>query len=294
VAVQWAHLGRGRVLVASSRQAWIHRPQLGALGDVGPMGDFLPASVATTRRLLDGAIAAAEQAAAHRTAPWRPQPLSAERWAWLLVNQWYCAHHSVALLGEVVSRYEAIDRPDLVRFARRKLIEERGHDEFALRDLAALGYDGERLVRNVSPAPEVGRALEYASRCVRGGQPVKFVGYVYTLERRILQIPDALLVAIEDVLPAGVNATSFVRMHTSGLDAEHVDDAVTFIAGLPAADRTEIAIACHAVTRICATHAGRYPSDAELAERLVVYRQPPARSGAGRSARKDRRHEPCS
>jgi hypothetical protein len=290
MAVQWAHLGQGRVLVASNRGALMHWPQLGALGGFGPMGDRVPASVATTRHLLDGAIAAAEEAVGSRA-----QPMSPERWAWQLVNQWHCAHHSLALIPEAADRYEASERHDLAEFARSKLTEERGHDRLPLDDLSALGYDADALASEMAPATEVLRALEFARRCARGRHPVKFLGYMYTLERRILKVSEEALAAIEAALPRGVAATSFVRAHTGGMDATHVDEAVRFIAGLPAADRTMIAVACHRVTQICATRPRQHPSDAELRDRLVGYRPISARSGAERNpTSKERKREPCS
>ncbi len=281
MSVQWAHLGTGGVLVASSRGASIHRPQLGALGHVGPMGEFVRGSVATTRHLLDGAIAAAE-----RDSRARQESPSPERWAWQLANQWYCAHHSLELMPEAIARYEAIDRDDLAEFARGKLAEERGHDRFPLNDLTALGYDADALVREVPPAPEVLKALEFARRSVRGRHPVRFIGYMYTLERRILKISERSLAAIEAMLPTGVHATSFVRAHTGGMDAEHVQEAVRFIARLPADDRATIAIACHRVTQICCTRSRQHPSDAELWDRLVGYRPTSARSHAERRSTK--------
>ena len=94
MAVQWVHLGPGKLLVAGSRSAWIQRPEPGALGLSAAMPGGLPSSVTTTRHLLDGAIAVAE-----REAPAVKQPqMSARRWAWYLAGQWFCAHQSVALL----------------------------------------------------------------------------------------------------------------------------------------------------------------------------------------------------
>ncbi len=106
MAVQWVHLGADEVLVASKAGAWVQRPEPGTLGLSGAMPDSLPATDQTTRHLLDGAIAAAEQratVAAQRAAPRRrTPPLTARRWAWHLVGQWHCAHHSVALLPAVI------------------------------------------------------------------------------------------------------------------------------------------------------------------------------------------------
>jgi hypothetical protein len=284
---QWAHLGADGVLVASSRGAWIQEPgfvgMLGPLGLVGPMPDSLPATEETTRQLLDGAIAAAERAAPHVQEP----PITALRWAWNLVSQWHCAHHSVALLPDLIERFEAGERPDLVQFARQKREEERGHDQFAIDDLQALGYDAEALVRHVPPAPTVTAGLNYARRCVHGDQPVEFLGYAYALERRVLNLKGDWLARLDAVLPPGVDAASGVRMHVNELDTEHVDEAIAFFAGLPSADRTAIAVGCYRTTQICcAWSPDQIPSSAELEGRLSRFQLANATS-AGPNGRED-------
>ena len=259
--VQWVRLGAEEILVASSRGAWIQQPELGALGLVGPMPDSLPATYETTRHLLDGAIAAAERAAPRVQVP----PMTARRWAWHLASQWHCAHHSVALLDELIERYDATERPDLAEFAHRKLEEEQGHDQFPLADLRALGYDAEALIQALPPPPGVAAGLDYARDCVRREHPVDFLGYVYALERRVLRFSEDWFAALEAVLPPGVEAASGLRAHASEFDVEHVGEAISFFAGLSADDRTRIAIGCYRTTQIsCAAFPGQHPSEAEL------------------------------
>jgi hypothetical protein len=265
VSVQWAHLGADGVLVASSHGAFIQKAGLAGLGTLGPLGltrpmpDSQPATEETTRHLLDGAIVAAEQSAPAIDEP----PITPRRWAWNLVSQWHCAHHSVALLEDVIERFDAIARPDLAAFARQKLEDELGHDQFALDDLAALGYDANQAVRHVPPAPTVTAGLDYANSCVQGEQPSEFLGYTYALERRVLDLDDDWFTALEAGLPPDV--TTGLRKHASELDSDHVEAAITFVAGLPAADRTTIATGCYRTTQICcAWSPDQVPSDAEL------------------------------
>jgi hypothetical protein len=235
------------------------------------MRDSLPGTVETTRQLLDGAIAAAE----HDAPPASPPPMTAIRWTWHLANQWYCAHHSVALLPVAIDRFEAIERPDLAGFARLKLEEEFGHDRFPLSDLSALGYDADAAVRVLAPAPSVSAGLTYAQECLDGDQPVEFLGYVYALERQVLRLANQLE-ALDAVLPAGVEAASGLRSHATELDGEHVREAIAFIADLPARDRAAIAHGCHRITEIyCQPF--QHLSEAELAGRLsrVSHAHPP-------------------
>ncbi len=237
------------------------------------MPDSLPASIETTRRLLDGAIAAAERAAPGVQAP----PITAVRWAWHLASQWHCAHHSVALLPDLIERYEATGRPDLAGFARQKLEDEQGHDQMPLEDLRALGYEVGALVEAVPPAPAVTAGLEYARSVVRGPQPVEFLGYVYALERRVLRLSDEWFASLDAVLPPGVDAASGIRLHANELDLDHVEEAIRFFTRLPAEDRTAIAIGCHRTTQICCAQLpGQHPSEAKLERWLSRFR----RSGA--------------
>jgi hypothetical protein len=272
MSVQWAHLGAKGVVVASDRGAWLQARDLagfGTLGFVAAMPDDHPATEQTTRHLLDGAIAAAERA----VTPIDEPPLTAMRWAWHLVSQWHCAHHSVALLPALIDRFEAMKRPKLTAFARRKLDEESGHDQFAIDDLTALGYDAEQVVRHVAPAPTVKAGLDYARCCVHGQRPVEFLGYAYTLERRVLNLKGEWLARLDAVLPPGVEAASGVRAHVDELDGEHVREAVGFFSGLPANDRTAIAVGCYRTTQICcAWSPDQIPSIAELASWLSPFR----------------------
>jgi hypothetical protein len=268
MAVQWVHLGASGVLVASSRAAWIQAPGLGADWFGEPMPEALPASPEATRRLLDGAIAAAERAAPQVPEP----PITARRWAWSLVSQWHTAHHSVELLPLAIDRFHKLGREDLAGFCVLKLEEEQGHDQYPLADLRALGYDAAALVASMPPEPTVTAGLRYARECVLGEAPVQFIGYVYALERRVLRLDDAWFGTLQAVLPGGVDAVSGMRLHANEFDIEHVDEAVAFIAGLAAADRASIAAACHRITGLlCAVSTDQYKSEAELDEWLQAF-----------------------
>jgi hypothetical protein len=288
MAVQWAHLGANQVLVASERGAWLQEPELGTLGLVGAMPDSLPANEETTRQLLDGAIAAAEREAPGVPAP----PLTARRWAWHLASQWYCAHRSVELLPTAIERFRATGRPDLASFARHKLEEEQGHDQFPLDDLRALGYDAESLVREIPPAPAVTAGLDYADSCIAGEQPVEFLGYVYALERRVLRLSDDWFRALHTVLPPGIEAASGLRKHATELDADHVNEAVRFVTGLPAEDRTRIAIGCYRTTHVyCEQLPDQDPSEGKLQTWLTSFEQESRSKSPAESRRAKEEHE---
>jgi hypothetical protein len=85
------------------------------------------------------------------------------------------------------------------------------------------------------------------------------------MERHVIRLSDDWFAALEEILPAGVDAASGLRAHASDLDVEHVDDAVTFFAGLPADDRGRVALGCYRTTVIRgAPTQAPGPSEAEL------------------------------
>lgn len=272
--VQWVHLGADELLVASSRKAWIQYPEYGIIGLDRPMPTSVPGTTETTSNLLDGAIAAAERAA--RLV--RPPPMTALRWAWELVNQWYISRHTIELLGEAAERYADSGRLDLAEFTSEKLDEERGDDELPLADLRALGYDAAAVVREVSSSDVAVQLIEYARSCVTGEHPVEFLGYAHAIERHAIRITPAWLAAVERVLPPGIDAVRGVRVHATDLDVQHVDAAIVFFAGLPACDRTRIALACHRTTELrSGCCAGRQPSEMELETWLRPFQDSSAR-----------------
>jgi hypothetical protein len=270
VAVQWAHLGAGRLLVASERGAWLQPNVLGLPAIEGPMPDSLVASARTTRHLLDGAIAAAERHAP----PAQPPPMTRVRWAWNLVGQFYCAHHSISLLAEAVGRFEALNRTDLRNFTAHKLAEEQGHDRYPLADLRALGYDAEQLVGGLPPPPTAAAYVEYAAGCVRGEHPAEFLGYIHAIERNLTRLSSDCLAAIDALVPPGVEASSMLRTHATELDVEHVNDAIAFFAGLPGEDRSRIALGCYRTNQLRSNpQPDSFASDAELEQSLSRFQR---------------------
>ena len=246
MAAQWVHLGAGKLLVASDRGAWLQPPVLGLAAIEGPMPQSLGASASETRHLLDGAIAAAER----EVPPVVPPAMTIIRWARSLAGQWYCAHHSIPLLAEVADRFARSGRATLAEFVARKHAEEGGHDALPLADLRALGYDAEAFVATAPIPPSSVAFVEYARSCVRGRDPVEFLGYIYAIERHVVRLRPAWFAALDAVLPAGVDAASALRTHAGDLDIEHVAQATEFFADLPAADRSTITLGCYRTTQI--------------------------------------------
>ncbi len=270
MTVQWVHLGEDELLIASQRGAWIQPLGLGGVELDAAMPRSQPGTPETTRYLLDGAIAAAERGPAPL-----PAPKTTARWAWELVNQWYVATHSIALLAEARDRYAAQGRADLAAFTNRRLAEERGHEQFPLDDLTALGYEAERAVSEVVPATTATALIDYATQCVHGSEPIEFLGYIHAMERHVIRLSADWFRELDGVLPSGVDAASGLRAHVSELDIEHVNDAVAFFSGLPADDRAHIATGCYRATliRMAPSHVAE-PSEQELLGWFAPFRTP--------------------
>ena len=92
------------------------------------------------------------------------------------------------------------------------------------------------------------------------------MGYTYTLERLSLGIGEEYIQSVEALLPAKVNATRCLRVHSAvGADADHVGENVSLIAELSAQERSRIARACYETALMTfSPPSGEYISDAEI------------------------------
>lgn len=245
-------------VAASDERAWLRR---GARPDLDTV---LPgAGRERTRHLLDGAVRAGFAFARPEAVP----PLSATRWVWRLAGLYHLTHSTPRLLRLAAARFAGQGRPALADWAEQRAREESHHDRLALRDLADLGHDGERVVRALRPALAL-RLVDYFERSVRASDPVGCVGYAYAVERLAMTVREADIRAVEALLPA--RATRCLRVHSAaGSDADHVEDTVCVVAGLAADERARIAVAAYETSRLCfAPDPAGAPSDAEISALL--------------------------
>ncbi|MDP3253655.1 MAG: hypothetical protein Q8M77_17260 [Hydrogenophaga sp.] len=142
--------------------------------------------------------------------------------------------------------------------------EESGHDTLALMDLQALGLPAQEFVARVRP--QSAQALvDLFARLADSSEPIAVLGYAYALERMSLLATEVSIAAIEALLPAGLNATRCLRVHSAvGSDAGHVAESIVLIATLPPQDRAAIARAVYETVRL-QTHAPNdYPGDVAM------------------------------
>jgi hypothetical protein len=246
--LEWLEISPELTLVATATRAELYVPS--KLGDNPfrpPMrGEGTPE---TTHWLFEGAIAAAQRTSEQRAfaaADDRPpEPLTASRWAYRLAGYFHTTHATRRLLPVVAERFTQAGRHALTRWAEQKITEEAGHDELALRDLNELGYQAQALVDAFVPS----RAAAWVSlfeQLAAARDPVGCVGYAHALERLALLRGSAEVSAIEHDLPAGVNATRCLRVHSAlGSDAGHVRANVTTTSASSADERRAIVKACY-------------------------------------------------
>lgn len=98
--------------------------------------------------------------------------------------------------------------------------EETGHQEWILNDIAACGFDKEK-VRRSQPNFATEMMVAYAWDMVQRVNPLGFFGMVQVLEGTSIRIADLAAEKIQGALPLPDNAFSYLRSHGK-LDQDHI------------------------------------------------------------------------
>lgn len=260
INIEWAQIALDKVIVAQADRTWLYQPRSSADPFAQPMKGA--GSLATTGKLLDGAIAVAKHAVNSGA---RPPALTSNRWIWRLAGAYHMTSPVPDLMREAAKSFAANGSPELEAWALEKAEEERGHDLLALKDIQSLGYDAEVVVKTLIP-PAARALMDYFSRSIRDNNPIDCVGYAYTMERLSLNVGEDYIQKIEELIPSSINATRCLRVHSSvGADAGHADENVSLIAKLTPAERNRIARACYETALIFfSPPPGDYITDGEL------------------------------
>ncbi|MEL6927109.1 MAG: hypothetical protein AAFO95_00570 [Cyanobacteria bacterium J06600_6] len=257
---EWAQIAPGKVVVATSNRAWIYQP----LSEDDRFAQSMTGdgSFATTSKLLDTAIAAAKHTVKSEA---RPPALTFYRWIWRLASAYHMTNPVPQLMKDAARGFTAQNRAQLAAWALEKVEEETGHDRLAWLDIQSLGYDADAVVKALVP-PAAIALVDYFRRSVRDSDPIDCIGYTYTLERLSLGVGAEYIAKVESLLPAQVNATRCLRVHSAvGADADHVGENVSLIAELSAAERSRIARACYETALMSfSPPPGGYISDVEI------------------------------
>ncbi len=240
--IEWACIARDKVVVATANRAWLHRLDPARIDDRFARPMVGAGSVATTRKLLDGAIASAKSAVSLSV---RPPTLTRTQWVWRLAGAYHLTHSYPPLIEEAAQRFEKMGRKNLSQWAAQKAREERGHDRLALLDIQSMGYEAEAVVEALIP-PVAVVLVNYLTQSVQAPDPIGCVGYSYTMERLATGIKEKHIQSVEALLPPDICATRCLRVHSSvGADAEHVEETFEMIAGLALEERARVATACY-------------------------------------------------
>ena len=260
IYTEWAQIAPEKVVVATPDRAWLYKPRSAEDHFARPMEGV--GSFATTRKLLDTAIAAAKCAVKSDV---RPPALTSTRWVWRLAGAYHMTSPVPNLMRNAAKGFAANSRFELEAWALEKAEEETGHDLLALKDIQSLGYNSQAVVETLIP-PAAKALMDYFARSTQDKNPIDCVGYTYTMERLSLGIKEDYIQKVEESIPPGINATRCLRVHSSvGADAGHADENVHSIAKLTASERTRIARACYETALMCfSPPPGDYVADEQL------------------------------
>jgi hypothetical protein len=236
---EWVNVtGDISIVARESGEVWFHTPS-GPKGNGDPFATPMTEAGAagSTVGLLDGAINLGFAAIEKRLA--RPQPTIAG-YIVALVGAYHTSVDTPRNLRRAAKRFEQLGRPEVAAYLEERAREETGHDRLALKDLRALGVPGERLVANFIPEGIKPLCKRFDDLCAED-YPIGCIGYSYCLERIAALKEKADVEKVQAMLPSGVDATRFLRSHSSlGSEASHVEETIEFVASLAADDRIKV------------------------------------------------------
>jgi pyrroloquinoline quinone (PQQ) biosynthesis protein C len=136
-----------------------------------------------------------------------------------LSQAYYHVKHTVPLLMATGARL-----PDSYEWLREAVAEyikeETGHQEWILNDIAACGFDAEK-VRHGQPSLATELMVSYAWDTVQRVNPLGFFGMVHVLEGTSISLADQAADTIRQSLGLPKKAFSYLYSH-GALDQEHV------------------------------------------------------------------------
>jgi hypothetical protein len=236
---EWVNVSDDISIIArESGQVWFHnRSAANAHSDPFAQPMKGAGSPGSTVGLLDGAINLAFSTIERRLA--RPKPTLAG-YIVALVGAYHTSVDTPRNLRRAASRFEELGRHEVAAYLEERAREETGHDRLALKDLRALGVPGERLVANFIPEGIRPLCKRFDELCA-ADYPMGSAGYSYCLERIAALKEKSDIENVRALCPDGVDATRFLRSHSSlGSEAAHVDETIEFVASLPANDRIKV------------------------------------------------------
>jgi hypothetical protein len=257
-------LPNGDWVVADEQRFWLHPPTLfgapcmdDALSETG--------SAERTRQLFAGILASAFRMRGRSLDASEPPAMSLHRHIFSLAASYHTTHATPLTLRQVAKRFREQGSDKLASYCEQGARDESGHDELALQDLRALGIDARVFVERLRAAKSLA-LIDFFQHLAKGPEPVAVLGYAYALERVALFRTKERVEAVEAVIPAGIEATRCLKVHSAiGAEVRHVDDSLAFIATLPGKERRAIAHAAYH-TLLLMNAEPDYPGEREMRE----------------------------
>jgi hypothetical protein len=239
LVTEWVNVTDGISIIArESGEVWFHTPTH-TKKSVDPFATAMTGagSRGSTVGLLDGALNLGFASIERRLA--QPDPTLAA-YIVALAGAYHTSVHTPRNLQRAASSFRELGRPEVATYLVERAREETGHDRLALKDLRALGVPGERLVANFIPEGIKPLCERFDGLCIED-YPIGCIGYSYCLERIAALKQEADIEKVQALCPDGVDATRFLRSHSSlGSEVAHVEETIAFVASLPANDRIRI------------------------------------------------------
>ena len=135
-----------------------------------------------------------------------------------LAEAYHHVRHTVPLLAACKARLPQ-RRAWLVPALDEYIVEERGHDQWILDDVAACGGNVEA-VRRGRPRPATEVMVAYAHDTIARGNPLGFFGMVHVLEGTSVALALTAAERIQQTLALPDEAFSYLRSHGE-LDRQH-------------------------------------------------------------------------
>lgn len=194
-------------------------------------------TLVSTTGLLDGAISLAFEQTESPPVAQGPNLL---RYIYSLAGAYHTAKDTPRNLLRAAGRFKELGRPEVTAYLEMRAREEAGHERLALKDLRALGLPAERIVASLVPVG-IKPLCDLFDRLCFEDYPIECIGFSYCSERIAALKPKAEIDAVQSLLPDGVDATRFLRSHSSlGSEVSHVEETIEFVASLPAEDRISV------------------------------------------------------
>jgi hypothetical protein len=275
--VQWVHVAGETAIIARESGEVSFLALDGLEGEGAAFAERMMTgggTLVSTTGVLDGAISLAFEQTDIRFGQTDSQPGAKGpnllRYIYALAGAYHTARDTPRNLLRAAERFKAIGRPEVTAYLEMRALEETGHERLALKDLRALGLPAERIVANLVPVG-IKPLCDLFDRVCFEDYPIECIGFSYCSERIAALKPKAEIDAVQSLFPDGVDATRFLRSHSSlGSEVSHVEETIEFVASLPAEDRIRVVQATYETALLMAS--GRQlessKSEAEIREEL--------------------------